>query len=185
MRRGSYASRLIGWAGLVAAPVIVLLAACGTPEPQMRPRPVATGGSASPGGLVSSGDPVSTAVPASPSPGPSVVSAAAHPEACRNAACEVAVRAGDRLRLDRKTGLDAITIVSLDQGELRLRFEAGAGAFRVEGMNTGVSQDCVNGHCRTQGGLTLAPGRPGRIGDIRLRLASVAPDYAVLVLSPA
>ncbi|MEU7888627.1 hypothetical protein AB0B54_24245 [Microbispora bryophytorum] len=185
MRRGPYASRLIGWAGLVALPVIVLLTACGTPEPQMRPRPVATDGPASPGGLVSTGDPVSTAVPASPSPGPSAVSAADHPEACRNAACEVAVRPGDRLRLDRKTGLDAITIVSLDQGELRLRFKAGAGAFRVEGMNTGVSQSCVNGRCRTEGGLTLAMGRPGRIGDIRLRLASVAPGYAVLVLSPA
>ncbi|GLX09967.1 hypothetical protein [Microbispora sp. NBRC 16548] len=173
MRRGPYASRLIGRAGLVAVPVTVLLTACGTPEPQMRPRPVATGG------------PVSTAVPAaSPSPSPSVVSAADHPEACRNADCEVAVHPGDRLRLDRKTGLDAITIVSLDPGELRLGFEAGAGAFHVEGMNTSVSQDCVNGRCRTEGGLTLALGRPGRIGDIRLRLASVAPDHAVLVLSP-
>ncbi|MEU6426585.1 hypothetical protein ABZ860_11840 [Microbispora sp. NPDC046973] len=172
MRRGAYASRLIGRAGLVAVPVTVLLTACGTPEPQIRPRPVATGG------------PVSAAVSASPSPSPSVVSAAARPEACRNADCEVAVRPGDRLRLDRKTGLDAITIVSLDRGGLRLRFEAGAGAFRVEGMNTGVSQDCVNGRCRTEGELTLAPERPGRIGDIRLRLASVAPDHAVLVLSP-
>ncbi|WP_182900203.1 hypothetical protein [Microbispora sp. H10830] len=173
MRRGPYVSRLIGRAGLVAVPVTVLLTACGTPEPQMRPRPVATGG------------PVSTEVPAaSPSPSPSVVSAADHPEACRNADCEVAVRPGDRLRLDRKTGLDAITIVALDRGELRLRFEAGAGAFHVEGMNTSVSQDCVNGRCRTEGGLTLAMGRPGRIGDIRLRLASVAPDQAVLVLSP-
>ncbi|WP_179155116.1 hypothetical protein [Microbispora sp. GKU 823] len=178
MRRGPYASRLIGRAGLVAVPVTVLLTACGTPEPQVRPRPVATGG------------PVSTTVPASPvpaspSPSSSVVSAASHPEACRDGACEVAVRPGDRLRLDRKTGLDAITIASLDRGELRLRFEAGAGAFQVEGMNTDVSQDCVNGRCRTAGGLTLAVGRPGKIGDIRFRLASVAPDHAVLVLSPA
>ncbi|MEU6413781.1 hypothetical protein [Microbispora sp. NPDC046933] len=178
MRRGPYASRLIGRAGLAAVPVTVLLTACGTPDPQVRTRPVATGG------------PASTAIPAptvsaSPSPSPSVVSAADHPEACRNADCEVAVRPGDRLRLDRKTGLDAITIASLDRDELRLRFEAGAGAFRVQGMNTDVSQDCVNGRCRTEGGLTLAVGRPGRIGDIRFRLASVAPDHAVLILSPA
>ncbi|MGI5155407.1 hypothetical protein [Microbispora sp. CA-102843] len=172
MRPGPYASRLIGRAGLVAVPVTVLLTACGAPEPEMRPRSVATGG------------PASTAVPASPSPTPSVVSAAGHPDACRDAHCEVAVRPGDRLRLDRKTGLDAITIASLDRGELRLRFEAGAGAFRVEGMNTDVSQNCVNGSCRTEGGLTLAMGRPGKIGDVRFRLASVAPDHAVLVLSP-
>ncbi|MBE3008173.1 hypothetical protein IL992_03075 [Microbispora sp. NEAU-D428] len=178
MRRGPYASRLIGRAGLVAVPVTVLLTACGTTEPQVRPRPVATGGPAS------TTIPAAT-VPASPSPSPSVVSAADHPEACRDGDCEVAVRSGDRLRLDRKTGLDAITIASLDQGELRLRFQAGAGAFQVEGTNTDVSQDCVNGRCRTEGGLTLAVGRPGKIGDIRFRLASVAPDHAVLVLSPA
>ncbi|WP_432924962.1 hypothetical protein ACQPZZ_31195 [Microbispora sp. CA-135349] len=177
MRRGPYASRLIGRAVLVAVPVTVLLTACGTPEPQIRPRTVATGGP------VSTSIPAST-VPASPSPSPSVVSAADHPEACLDGGCEVAVRPGDRLRLGRKTGLDAITIVSLDRGELRLRFEAGGGAFHVEGMNTGVSQDCVNGRCRTVGELTLAPGRPGRIGDIRLRLVNMAPDHAVLVLSP-
>ncbi|GIH51569.1 hypothetical protein SAMN05421833_109153 [Microbispora rosea] len=183
MRREPYASRLIGRAGLVAVSVTVLLTACGTQEPQTRPGPAAAGG------------PVSTTIPAdtdstatvstAPSPSPSVVAASDHPDACRNADCEVAVRQGDRLRLDRKTGLDAITIASLDQGVLRLRFEAGAGAFHVEGMNTGVSQSCVNGRCRTEGGLTLAMGRPGRIGDILLRLASVAPDHAVLVLSPA
>ncbi|XVQ84027.1 hypothetical protein ACQP2K_35205 [Microbispora siamensis] len=183
MRRGPYASRLIGRAGLVAVPVTVLLTACGTPESQVRPRPVATGGPASTT-IPAAAVPAAT-VPASPSPSPSVVSAAGHPEACRDGDCEVAVRPGDRLRLDRKTGLDAITIASLDRGELRLRFEAGAGAFQVEGMNTDVSQDCVNGRCRTEGGLTLAVGRPGKIGDIRFRLASVAPDHAVLVLSPA
>lgn len=184
MRRGPYASRLIGRAGLVAVPVTVLLTACGgPPEPQLRPRPVATGGAAST--TVPASTVPATTVPASPSPSPPVVSAADHPEACRSGDCEVAVRPGDRLRLDRKTGLDAITVASLDRGELRLRFEAGAGAFHVEGMNTGVSQDCVNGRCRTEGALTLALGRPGRIGDIRLRLASVAPDHAVLVLSRA
>ncbi|MEV7804452.1 hypothetical protein AB0O28_16040 [Microbispora sp. NPDC088329] len=182
MRRGPYASRLIGRAGLVAVPVTVLLTACGAPEPQMRPRTAATGGPVSTS-IPASTAPASTA-PASPSPSPSVVSAADHPEACLNGGCEVAVRPGDRLRLGRKTGLDAITIVSLDRGELRLRFEAGGGAFHVEGMNTGVSQDCVNGRCRTVGELALALGRPGRIGDIRLRLASVASDHAVLVLSP-
>ncbi|NJP26240.1 hypothetical protein FLW53_18935 [Microbispora sp. SCL1-1] len=186
MRRGPYASRLIGRAGLVAVPVAVLLAACGSPQPETQPQTpagsVATGGPASTLNPVA--DPAAT-VFASPSPSPSVVSAFDHPDACRNADCEVAVRQGDRLRLDPKTGLDEITIVGLDQGEVRVRFEAGAGAFHVEGMNTGVSQSCFNGRCHTEGGLTLAMGRPGRIGDIRLRLASVAPDHAVLVLSPA
>ncbi|MEU8178905.1 hypothetical protein AB0C14_39085 [Microbispora hainanensis] len=187
MRRGPYASRLIGRAGLVAVPVAVLLTACGSPQPETQPQ--------TPAGSVATGGPASTTNPAaaepaatvsaSPSPSPPVVSAFDHPDACRNADCEVAVRQGDRLRLDRKTGLDAITIMGLDQGEVRLRFEAGAGAFHVQGMNTGVSQSCVNGRCHTEGGLTLAMGRPGRIGDIRLWLASVAPDHAVLVLSPA
>ncbi|WP_169988751.1 hypothetical protein [Microbispora sp. H10836] len=170
-----YASRLIGRAGLVAVPMAVLLTACGTPQPEVRSRPAAPGGPAT----------ATVPVAASPSPAPSVVRAADDPQACRDADCEVEVRPGDRLRLDRKTGLDVITVVSVDRGEVRLRFEAGGGTFRVEGMNTDVSQDCVNGRCRTDGGLTLAMGRPGRIGDIRLRLASVAPDHAVLVLAPS
>ncbi|MGW5266140.1 hypothetical protein ACWEQG_34625 [Microbispora sp. NPDC004025] len=175
MRPGPYASRLVGRAGLVAVPMTVLLTACGSPQPEVQPRSAATGGPAT----------ATSPVAASPSPAPSAVTAADDPQACRDADCEVTVRPGDRLRLDRKTGLDAITIVSLDRGELRLRFEAGGGAFHVEGMNTGVSQDCVNGRCRTEGGLTLAMGRPGRIGDIRLRLVSVSPDHAVLVLAPS
>ncbi|MEN3539616.1 hypothetical protein AAH991_31215 [Microbispora sp. ZYX-F-249] len=191
MRPGPYASRLIGRAGLVAVPMAVLLTAlltavltavltaCGTPQPEVRSRSAATGGPAT--ATVSA----TTEGAASPSPASSVVTAADDPQACRDADCEVAVRPGDRLRLDRKTGLEAITVVSLDRGEVRLRFEAGGGTYRVEGMNADVSQDCVNGRCHTGGGLTLAMGRPGRIGDIRLRLASVSPGYAVLVLTPS
>ncbi|WP_169948130.1 hypothetical protein [Microbispora sp. H11081] len=172
MRPGPYASRLIGRACLVVMPMALLLAACGTPQPQVRREPAATDAAA----------PATVAV--TPSPAPSVVTAAADPRACLDADCEVAVRPGDRLRLDRK-GLDEIEVVALGPGGVRLRFEAGGGAYRVEGDNAGVSQECVNGRCHTDGALTLALGRPGRIGDIGLRLTSVSPDHAVLVLSPA
>ncbi|WP_405086509.1 hypothetical protein [Microbispora sp. NBC_01389] len=177
MRVASGAFVLAGRIGLVAVPAIVLLAACGAPEP--RPRPEATPAAVS--------TTMSTTVPApSATPAPAALpAAAADPEACRNADCEVEVRQGDRLRLDAATGLDALTVAALDQGVVRLRFEGSSGGYRVEGMNVGVSQDCVNGRCRTRGSLTLTMDRPARIGDIHLRLTSVRPDEAVLAISPS
>lgn len=175
MRPGPYASRLIGRVGLVAIPMTMLLAACGTPQPQERPQPAAAGGAT----------PDTAAAAPSPSPVASLVAVADDPRECRDADCTVTIRPGDRLRLDRETGLDAISVVSLDDGVVRLRFEAGGGTYRVEGMNVNVSQNCVNGRCRTDGGLTLTTGRPGKIGDIRFRLASAALDHAVLVLTPS
>ncbi|MBX6385939.1 MAG: hypothetical protein IRZ07_23690 [Microbispora sp.] len=167
--------RLIGRAGLVAVPMIVLLTACGAPRPEVRSQPAAAGGAT----------PDTAAVAASPSPVASPVTAVDDPEECRDADCTVAVRPGDRLRLDRKTGLDAISVVALGREQVRLRFEAGGGTYRVEGMNVNVSQNCVNGRCHTRGGLTLAVGRPGTIGGIHFRLVSTALDYAVLALAPS
>ncbi|WP_327047224.1 hypothetical protein OG320_04865 [Microbispora sp. NBC_01189] len=176
MRVTSGAFVLAGRIGLVAVPVIVLSTACGASEP--RPRPEATPAAVS--------TTMSTTVPVPvTTPLPAVTPAAADPEACRNADCEVEVRQGDRLRLDAATGLDALTVAALDQGVVRLRFEGSSGGYRVEGMNVGVSQDCVNGRCRTRGALTLTMDRPARIGDIHLRLTSVRPDEAVLAISPS
>ncbi|WP_182873777.1 hypothetical protein [Microbispora sp. H10670] len=176
MRVASGAFVLAGRIGLVAVPAAVLLAACGAPEPPTRSRPAATPAA------VSTTDPVPLTTPAPPPASPAV-RAATDPEACRNADCEVEVRQGDRLRLDAATGLDALTVAALDQGMVRLRFEGSSGGYRVEGMNVGVSQDCVNGRCRTRGALTLTMDRPARIGDIHLRLTSVRPDEAVLAIS--
>ncbi|GAA4196959.1 hypothetical protein [Microbispora amethystogenes] len=178
MRVESGAFVLAGRIGLVAVPVIVLSTACGASEPGTRSRSEATPAAVS--------TTMSTTVPVpSVTPAPAALPAAADPEACRNADCEVEVRQGDRLRLDAATGLDALTVAALDQGVVRLRFEGSSGGYRVEGMNVGVSQDCVNGRCRTRGALTLTMDRPARIGDIHLRLTSVRPDEVVLAISPS
>lgn len=163
-------STLFGRAGLVAVPATVLLAACGAPQPR-------TLSTAAPG-------PESTPVSASPSSPGLSVTPASDPQSCRDADCAVEVRPGDRLRFDKSTGLDTLTVVSLDGGVARLRFEGSSGGYRVQGMNVSVSQSCVNGRCRAKAEVSLAPGRPGRIGDVGLRLESVASDRAVLVMRP-
>ncbi|GLX07087.1 hypothetical protein Misp03_40130 [Microbispora sp. NBRC 16548] len=55
----------------------------------------------------------------------------------------------------------------------------------VDGANISISRSCYNDRCRVRGAVTISTTRPGRIGDVALRVAQVAGDAAVLGLEPA
>ncbi|GAA4593245.1 hypothetical protein GCM10023194_57100 [Planotetraspora phitsanulokensis] len=175
----AYVSRVRFVAAAVAA--VALLAGCSSGEAPMQ-RSAATSGN-----LASTPE----AAPASP-PLTETSTSSALPKAangtdlavCKDADCEVEVRPGDRLKIDAKFGLDAITVKSLGREEIRLALKGSSGGLRAEGRNVSVTGTCTNGRCHDEGELTLTTDKPGRINTIQLRLAEVAPDHAILVLLP-
>ncbi|MBB5775100.1 hypothetical protein [Nonomuraea jabiensis] len=102
---------------------------------------------------------------------------------CRDADCEVEVRAGDRLRIDKRFGVQRLTISALDPDEVTIALLGFTGGLRAEGANVSISSSCVNGRCRDEGKLSLAPGRSARINNLRLELPYASADHAVLRLT--
>ncbi|MEU6425144.1 hypothetical protein ABZ860_04540 [Microbispora sp. NPDC046973] len=169
----SSAARLVLTAGSVTA----LLAGCGevparsfAAVPENRPVAFAP---ASPRPFVT---PTSSPLP-SPSATPGDLAG------CRDGDCEVRVRVGDAIPIDPRLGVDEITVVGLRADAVRLAFTGTSTV--VDGVNTTISRSCYNDRCRVRGAVTISTSRPGRIGDVDLRLAQVAGDTAVLVLEPA
>ncbi|WP_285704582.1 hypothetical protein [Microtetraspora sp. NBRC 16547] len=105
--------------------------------------------------------------------------------ACADADCEVEVRPGDRLKINSRFGVDAITVNSVSTEEVRLRIEGTSGGLDVEGENTSVQGSCTNGRCRDEGEMSLTTDMPGRINKVRLRLVKSDFSHAVLMLTPA
>ncbi|MGW6496884.1 hypothetical protein [Nonomuraea angiospora] len=103
---------------------------------------------------------------------------------CKDADCEVEVRVGDRLRIDKRFGVQRLTISSLDPDEVTIALLGFTGGLRAEGANVSISSSCVNGRCRDEGKLSLAPGRSARINDLRLEVPYLSGDHAVLRLTP-
>ncbi|WP_431931381.1 hypothetical protein [Nonomuraea jabiensis] len=103
---------------------------------------------------------------------------------CKDADCEVEVRAGDRLRIDKRFGVQRLTISALDPDEVTIALLGFTGGLRAEGANVSISSSCVNGRCRDEGKLSLAPGRSARINNLRLELPYVSGDHAILRLTP-
>ncbi|MEV0973072.1 hypothetical protein [Microtetraspora glauca] len=182
----------VGRAGFVALGVTMLLAGCGSGGAQGRQ----TGAAASPVSATATNpvpspvpSPVSSVQPSAPGSyratgSPRGASHATGPAACRDADCEVQVRPGDRLKIDSRFGLDAITVESVSAGEVRLGITGSSGGLNVDGDNVSVTGSCTNGRCHDQGQMSLTTSRPGRINDIRLRLVKADSSRAVLVLTP-
>lgn len=129
--------------------------------------------------------PVSPSPPATPAPSP-VPSPSATPSGlagCRDGDCEVRVREGDAIPIDPRLGVDEITVVGLRGDAVRLAFTGTSTV--VDGANISISRSCYNDRCRVRGAVTISTSRPGRIGDVDLRLARVEGDSALLVLQPA
>jgi hypothetical protein len=163
-----------------AVTAVALLAGCSSGEAPTR-RIAASGNAASTPGATQ----VSPALPET-STSPALPKAANGTDlaACKDADCEVEVRSGDRLKIDAKFGVDAITVKSLGREEIRLALKGHSGGFRVEGRNVSINGTCTNGRCRDEGELSLTADRPGRINTIQLRLADVNSARAILVLLP-
>ncbi len=169
----SPAARLVLTAGSVTA----LLAGCGevparsfAAVPVSRPvtfAPVATSPSVTP----------------APSPMPSPSVTPSDLAGCRDGDCEVRVREGDSIPIDPKLGVDEITVVGLRGNAVRLAFTGTSTV--VDGANISISRSCYNDRCRVRGAVTISTTRPGRIGDVALRVAQVAGDTVVLGLEPA
>ncbi|MEU6780340.1 hypothetical protein ABZ912_14145 [Nonomuraea angiospora] len=103
---------------------------------------------------------------------------------CKDADCEVEVRAGDRLRIDKRFGVQRLTISSLDLDEVTIALLGFTGGLRAEGANVSVSSSCVNGRCRDEGKLSMAPGRSAQINNLRLEVRHLSRDHAILRLTP-
>ncbi|WP_138711283.1 hypothetical protein [Nonomuraea basaltis] len=103
---------------------------------------------------------------------------------CKDADCEVEIQAGDRLMIDERFGVQRLTVSNLRPDEVGITLLGSSGGLRVEGMNVSTSGNCVNGRCRDEGKLSLAPGKPGRINDMRLELTHLSGDRAILRLTP-
>jgi hypothetical protein len=179
MRTRSIASSPAGRAGFVAVTLTVLLAGCGSAETPAQPPAAAP--AQPPAGVT--GSPAAAPTAASPSPSVPAASDGTDLAACRDADCEVEVREGDRLRIDARFGVDSITVRSLGGDGATLRLEGSSGGMNVEGRNVSISGSCVNGRCHDDGFMSLTTSHPGRINDIRLRLAAVESSRAVLVLT--
>jgi hypothetical protein len=130
------------------------------------------------------------ATPAASTPPPAAAPQAAdaadgrHLASCEDADCEVEIQSGDRLRIAERFGVRRLTIGSLRPDGVTITLSGSSGALSVEGTNVSTSGTCVNGRCRDEGELSLAPGSPGRINDIRLELPRLSGDRAVLRLTP-
>ncbi|MBP2703020.1 hypothetical protein JOL79_04285 [Microbispora sp. RL4-1S] len=132
-------------------------------------------------------------VPGSPVPGSPVpgVPAASTPSglgasdgtrlaACEDGDCEVEVREGDRLKIDRRFGLDALTVLSVGHDTLTLELTGTSSGLHVQGPRVSVQRACTNGRCRERGEMTLFAGVPGRINDLAVGLERTGPSTAVL-----
>ncbi|MGI5282170.1 hypothetical protein ACQEVF_02455 [Nonomuraea polychroma] len=172
-------------ARFTAAALLLTLAACAdssaTP-PTTTPAtatPPATG-SATPG---TASPPPPTASTSTPSAGPQAADGN-DLAACKDGDCEVDIKTDDRIAIDKRFGVERLTISSLDADEVRVTLLGSSGGLRVEGMNVSVSGNCVNGRCRDEGNLSLAPGQPGQINDLRVEVTYLTDDRAILRLSP-
>ncbi|TDD13123.1 hypothetical protein [Nonomuraea diastatica] len=103
---------------------------------------------------------------------------------CEDADCEIEIQAGDELTIDKRFGVRQLTIGALQPDGARITLRGSAGELSVQGMKGSISSNCVNGRCRDEGELVLAPGETGRINDMRLDLAHLSGDRAVLRLIP-
>ncbi|TDE32985.1 hypothetical protein E1295_38805 [Nonomuraea mesophila] len=104
--------------------------------------------------------------------------------ACEDADCEIEVRSGDELTIDQRFGVRRLAIGAFGPDGARITLKGSAGKLSVQGMKGSISSNCVNGRCRDEGKLVLAPGESGRINDIRLDLTHLSGDRAVLRLTP-
>jgi len=164
-----------------AVAAVALLAGCGSGEAPTRRSAAASSDSApTPGAAQESPLPQET----STSPALPKASNGTDLAACKDADCEVEVRPGDRLKIDAKFGLDAITVKSFGRDEIRLALQGSSGGLHVEGRNVSVNSACTNGRCRDEAEMSLTTDRPGRINTIQLRLAELNSDRAVLALLP-
>jgi len=163
--------RRIAFSAVIA--VAALLASCDSDE-AAAPPPVAT----------SSGSAASPTVPAPTSPALPAAPDGNNLAACQDADCAVVLRVGDQLTIDPAFGLDAMTVKSIGEDRITLAVLGSAGGLEAEGTDVSLSGSCTNGVCRDEGELSLTTGGPGRINDIRLTLAAVDRDRAVLVLRP-
>ncbi|MEU7937056.1 hypothetical protein [Microbispora bryophytorum] len=189
MRSTTVASNSAAGLVLAAGSVTVLLAGCGevparsfAAVPVNRPvtlAPVMTSSSATP---APSPVPSPSAVP-SPLPTPSPSATPSDLAGCRDGDCEVRVREGAGIPIDPRLGVDEITVMGLRGDAVRLAFTGTSTV--VDGANINISRSCYNDRCRVSGAVTIGTSRPGRVGDVGLRLAQVAGDTAVLVLEPA
>ncbi len=129
--------------------------------------------------------PVSSSPPATPAPSPAAGLSATPSDfaGCRDGDCEARVRAGDTIPIDPGLGVDEISVVGLRGDAARIAFTGTSTV--VDGANTSISRSCYNDRCRVRGALTISTSRPGRIGDVGLRLTRVEGDSALLVLQPA
>ncbi|MGW5263613.1 hypothetical protein ACWEQG_21805 [Microbispora sp. NPDC004025] len=164
---------------LAAGSVTALLAGCGeapahsfAAEPVSRPVTFAS----------ASAEPFVTAAPSS-SPSPSPSATPGDFAGCRDGDCEARVRVGDSIPIDPALGVDEISVVGLRGDAARIAFTGTSTV--VDGANTSISRSCYNDRCRVRGALTISTSRPGRIGDVGLRLTRVEGDSALLVLQRA
>ena len=180
-------------ARFAAVAVVALLAGCGSYEtPAGRP-------ASAPSNLAPAPEKASEEAPetASESASGAAQTSQATPEAligaasngadlaaCKDAECEVEVVPGDRLKIDPRFGVNAISVKSLGVEEIMLALEGSSGSLRVEGSGVSTTSSCTNGRCRDEGVLSLTADRPGRVNAIQLRLAAANPARAVLVLQP-
>lgn len=171
----------VGRVWSAAVTVGALLAGCGSGEAPAQRTATEPGNPASTRGTAQTSPkpPEASTSPASPK-----ASNGTDLAACKDADCEVEVRPGDRLKIDARFGVDAITVKSLGGGEIRLALEGSSGGFQVEGENVSVKSACTNDRCRDEGELSLTADSPGRVNDVRLRLAEAGSTRAVLVLLP-
>ncbi|MGP3911346.1 hypothetical protein [Nonomuraea sp. 10N515B] len=172
-------------ARLTTAALLITLTACAN-QPAAPPAPPSAA-TAAPAATPTAATPTAPPTPTVSTPTPAASPQAAADgndlAACRDADCEVDIRAGDRLTIDERFGLQRLTISSLNADEAVLALLGSTGGLRAEGMSVSVSGTCVNGRCRDEGKLTLTPTSPGRINSIRLELPYLTDDHAILRLA--
>ncbi|WP_327583807.1 hypothetical protein OHA25_49610 [Nonomuraea sp. NBC_00507] len=173
-------------ARLTTAALLITLTACANQPAAPPAPPSAATATAAPAATPTAATPTAPPPPTtSPTPAASPQSAADGSDlaACKDADCEVEIRAGDRLTIDERFGVQRLTISSLNADEAVLTLLGSTGGLRAEGMSVSVSGTCVNGRCRDEGKLTLTPHSPGRINSIRLELPYLTDDHAILRLT--
>jgi hypothetical protein len=168
-------------ARFAAVAAVALLSGCGSYEtPAQPPAPAASNFAP----LPENAPEVARTSAAAPEAHTGAASDGTDLAACKDAECEVEVVPGDRLKINPRFGVHAISVKSVGPEEIMLALKGSSGSLRVEGSVVSTTSSCTNGRCHDEGVLSLTPGQPGRINAIQLRLATANPTRAILVLKP-
>ncbi|MCW6005735.1 hypothetical protein K1W54_14275 [Micromonospora sp. CPCC 205371] len=98
--------------------------------------------------------------------------------ACTDAECEVEVRENDRLSLDARWRVAAMSVEYLSEEKITLKLDRVSGSLELEGDSEPDPSnfDAVY--------LSVTAGRQGRVNDIELRMIGGDSKRAILVLKP-